>query len=73
MREVLRTNDIVRLSFLRAVLAEAGIEAIVLDEHMSVLEGSAAAIPRRVMVCEADESEALALIAAALSAIDLGG
>jgi len=73
MREVLRTNDIVRLSFLRAVLAEAGIEAIVLDEHMSVLEGSAAAIPRRVMVCAADERAALALIAAAEASLDTRG
>jgi hypothetical protein len=65
MRELLRTNDIVRLSFLRSVLAQAGIATIVLDRHMSVLEGSAAAIPRRLMVAEEDESAARALIAAA--------
>ncbi|TQF82045.1 DUF2007 domain-containing protein [Elioraea sp. Yellowstone] len=58
MRELLRTNDTVRLSFLRVLLRDAGIEAVVLDQHMSVLEGSAAAIPRRLMVVEADEARA---------------
>jgi len=64
MRELLRTNDLVRLSFLRAVLAEAGIATFVLDEHMSVLEGSVAAIPRRLMVAAEEEEAARALIAA---------
>lgn len=58
MRELLRTNDTVRLSFLRVLLRDAGIESVVLDQHMSVLEGSAAAIPRRLMVVEADEARA---------------
>lgn len=65
MRELLRTNDLVRLSFLEALLAEAGIETVVLDQHMSVLEGSAAAIPRRLMVAEADERAAREILAAA--------
>ncbi|WP_019013384.1 DUF2007 domain-containing protein [Elioraea tepidiphila] len=58
MRELLRTNDTVRLSFLRVLLRDAGIDAIVLDQHMSVLEGSASAIPRRLMVAEEDEAQA---------------
>jgi hypothetical protein len=58
VRELLRTNDTVRLSFLRVLLRDAGIESVVLDQHMSVLEGSAAAIPRRLMVVEADEARA---------------
>ncbi|WP_439577066.1 putative signal transducing protein [Elioraea sp.] len=58
MRELLRTNDTVRLSFLRVLLRDAGIDVIVLDQHMSVLEGSAAAIPRRLMVAEEDEVRA---------------
>ena len=65
MRELLRTNDLVRLSFLRAVLSEAGIATVVLDQHMSVLEGSAAAIPRRLMVADEDERAARALVEAA--------
>lgn len=58
MRELLRTNDAVRLSFLCVLLRDAGIDAVVLDQHMSVLEGSAAAIPRRLMVADADEARA---------------
>ena len=50
MREVLRTTDVVRLSWLTALLNDAGIESVVLDNHMSVLEGSVNAIPRRLMV-----------------------
>ncbi len=50
MVELLRTNDIVRLSFLGALLADAGIETVVLDTHTSILEGSIGAIPRRLMV-----------------------
>ena len=45
MIELLRTNDLVQLSFLDAVLRDGGIEPVVLDQHMSVLEGSAGAIP----------------------------
>ena len=52
MRELIRTNDAALLSFLQAVLADAGLEAIVLDAHTSVIEGSAGAIPRRVMVAD---------------------
>lgn len=54
MIELLRTNDLVHLSFLGAVLRDGSIEPIVLDQHMSVLEGSAAAIPRRLMVSDED-------------------
>ncbi|MDR3529471.1 MAG: DUF2007 domain-containing protein [Rhodopila sp.] len=54
MRAVVTSNNPVRLSFLTALLADAGIEAILLDSHTSVLEGSAGAIPRRLMVSADD-------------------
>ena len=50
MRELLRTNDSVLLSWLTARLAGEGVEAVILDHHTSVLEGSISAIQRRVMV-----------------------
>jgi hypothetical protein len=62
MRELLRTNDAVRLSWLQAMLASAGIEAVVLDMHTSIIEGSAGAIPRRLMVHEKDEIHARAVL-----------
>ena len=40
MKELLRTNDLVRLSWLGALLKDAGIGSIVLDANMAVMEGS---------------------------------
>jgi hypothetical protein len=62
MRELLRTNDTVRLSWLQAMLASAGIEAVILDTHTSIIEGSAGAIPRRLMVHDNDETRARAVL-----------
>jgi hypothetical protein len=50
MRELLRSNDLVRISWARAVLAAEGIECVLLDDHVSGVEGSIGAIPRRLMV-----------------------
>jgi hypothetical protein len=50
VRELLRSNDPVLLSWVRALLADAGIEAILFDQHASIMEGSIGAIPRRLMV-----------------------
>lgn len=62
MRELLRTTDPVRLSWLTALLAEQRIAAVVFDTHMSVLEGSAGAIPRRLMVADDDHAAALQIL-----------
>ena len=53
MKELLRTNDPVLLSYVSALLEEARIDFIVADLNMSVLEGSIGILPRRVLV-EAD-------------------
>lgn len=58
MRVVATSNDPVRLSFLIALLADAGIDAVLLDSHASIMDGSVSAIPRRVMVSEQDENRA---------------
>jgi hypothetical protein len=65
MKELLRTNNVVRLSWAQARLRDAGIESLVLDHHTSLVEGSIGAIPRRLMVGERDHRRASALIAAA--------
>jgi hypothetical protein len=65
MKELVRSNDPVRLSWLQALLREAGIESLMLDYHTSLVEGSIGAIPRRVMVPERDYARARALLAAA--------
>jgi hypothetical protein len=63
MKELLRTNNPVLISFAVALLRDAHIEAVVLDTHASILEGSIAAIPRRIMVPEPDHARARALLA----------
>jgi hypothetical protein len=65
MRELFRTNDIVRLSWAQARLREAGIDSLVLDHHTSLVEGSIGAIPRRLMVAERDHRRAQSVIAEA--------
>ncbi len=55
MRVLATSNDPVRLSFLTALLADAGIPSIVLDAHTSAMEGSIGAIPRRLAVADKDE------------------
>jgi hypothetical protein len=62
MRELLRSNDPVLISFARALLAEAGIEHLLVDAHMSVLEGSLGVLPRRVLVLEDDLPRARTLL-----------
>jgi len=52
------TNDPVRLSFVAALLRDAGIEPILLDAQMSALEGSIGAIPRRIAVAADDATRA---------------
>jgi len=50
MEEIIRTNDVVLISFVEALLHDAGIETLVLDQNMSVIEGSLGVLPRRVLV-----------------------
>ena len=62
VRELLQTNDLVRLSWLQALLNDADIPHVVLDAHASVLEGSALAIRRRLMVDDEDYTRACRLM-----------
>jgi hypothetical protein len=65
VRELFRTNDVVRLSWAQVRLRDAGIDSLVLDQHTSLVEGSIGAIPRRLMVAERDHRRARDIIAAA--------
>lgn len=58
MRTLAQTNDLVRLSFMSALLRDAGIESVLLDGYVSAVEGSIGAIPRRLAVLEEDETQA---------------
>ncbi|HEV1999809.1 MAG TPA: DUF2007 domain-containing protein [Xanthobacteraceae bacterium] len=50
MKELLRTNDLVLISAVEALLKGAEIPCMVADGNMSALEGSIGALPRRVLV-----------------------
>jgi hypothetical protein len=58
MVEILKTNDLVLLSYVQHVLAEAGVKALVFDGFVSAVEGSIGAFPRRVMVADEDAEAA---------------
>ena len=62
MRVIAATTDPVRFSFLLALLADAGIEAVVLDAHVSAVEGGIGIFPRRIAVVDEDEPAARRLL-----------
>jgi hypothetical protein len=68
MNELIRTNDPALISFVEALLTEAGLPYLVADAHMSVLDGSIGALPRRILVESERSAEARRLLADA----DLG-
>ena len=65
MKELLRTNNPVRLSWVQALLNASGIDSVVLDHHTSLVEGNIGAIPRRLMVSDGDFRRARAVLAEA--------
>ena len=65
MIELLRTNDLVLISRIEAILFEAGIVIFVADQHMSAMEGSLGFLPRRVLVAEGDAARARSALAEA--------
>ena len=54
MKELIRTNDAVVISFVESLMKDAGIGCLVADRNMSVLDGSIGVLPRRIMVLEED-------------------
>ena len=54
MKVLVKTNNIVLLSWLQALLSAEMIQTYILDNHASIMEGSASAIPRRLAVNEID-------------------
>jgi hypothetical protein len=69
MRDVLKTNNAVLLNFAEALLADAGIQAVVFDTHMSIMDGSLGVLPRRLMVTEEDFARAQTVLAGALPGV----
>ena len=53
MIELMATNNIVTISYVESLLKDAEIDFLILDQNMSILEGSLGIIPKRIMVTEA--------------------
>jgi Putative prokaryotic signal transducing protein len=62
VKEIVRTNDAVLVSAIGALLDGAKIPYMVLDQNMSVLEGSLGILPRRVLVADEDVEPARRLL-----------
>ena len=73
MRELVRTNDAVLVSAIQALLDAARIPHLVLDQNMSVLEGSIGILPRRLLVDEDHAAAARRLLEEAGFAHELRG
>ncbi len=50
MVELIRANDLVLIGFVQSLLESERIPVLVADGHISVLEGSIGAFPRRLLV-----------------------
>ncbi|WP_296582515.1 DUF2007 domain-containing protein [Xanthobacter sp.] len=62
MQEMVRTNDLVLLGAIEALLTSADVGHMVADAHMSVLEGSIGVFPRRLLVVDEDAPRARRLL-----------
>ena len=62
MQILIRSNDIVYLTWVKSILSHNNIEFIVLDESMASTEGNISAIPVRILVDNNDLKKATYLI-----------
>ncbi len=67
----MRTNDLVLISVVEALLTAENIRYFVADTHMSALEGSIGFLPRRVLAHSDDILRARRLLAEAGFAAEL--
>jgi hypothetical protein len=65
MKELIKSNDAVLLSFIEALLKEATIPYQIADQHMSIIEGSLGVLPRRVLIHDEDYDAARRILAGA--------
>ncbi len=62
MQILIRSNDIIYLTWVKSILSHNNIEFIVLDESMASTEGNISAIPVRILVDNNDLKKATYLI-----------
>jgi hypothetical protein len=71
MVELIRTNDLVLIGYVESLLEGAGLTVLVADRHMSALDGSIGAIPRRILVLQDEAAQARRLLTDAGLAAEL--
>ncbi len=64
MKEVLRTNDPVRLSYAMTLLEDGGCHPFCADKFMASMEGSISALERRILVPDEVADQARELLKA---------
>lgn len=62
MRQLIQTNDPVLISFVKSLLKDSDIAVVVLDQNMSVLEGSIGVLQSRIMVPDDTYSQACRIL-----------
>ena len=62
MEVILKTTDITQVSFVKMLLSSEGIKVHVLDQHMSLLEGSINILPMRIMVLSSESNAARSIL-----------
>ncbi|MDE2134058.1 MAG: DUF2007 domain-containing protein [Alphaproteobacteria bacterium] len=62
MRAILKTTNPVVLNFAEVLLADAGVQSVVFDGEMSIMDGSVGILPRRLMVSDEDFARAVGLL-----------
>ncbi|MCV6575692.1 MAG: DUF2007 domain-containing protein [Cohaesibacter sp.] len=62
LKELIKTNNAVTLSYVEALLRDSNIPFQALDLNMSTLEGSLGILPRRILVDEDHEMRARQLM-----------
>jgi hypothetical protein len=67
--ELVRSNDLVHLSWAEAMLRAAGIDCLLADAHVSSIEGNIGAFPRRLLVAAEDRAKAEQVLAEAAMAV----
>jgi hypothetical protein len=71
MVELLRTNDLVLLSVVQAILSEQRVDFFLADQHMATLEGSSGFLQQRILVPRDHADRARRLLREAGFAADL--
>jgi len=69
VKELLRTTDLVLISYIKALLADSEIKVFVWDDHTSSL----GFLPRRLMVADDHEARARGILSAADIEMNLNG